>query len=62
MIKLIDIDKYVESKFQRVFILKGINLTVEEGEFLSILPLRKERKMLTAQLHGVNKHLLKFAE
>ena len=37
MIKLIDIDKYVESKFQRVFILKGINLTVEEGEFLSIM-------------------------
>ena len=37
MIKLVDIDKYVDSKFQRIFILKGINLEVKEGEFLSIM-------------------------
>lgn len=37
MIRLNDIDKYVDSKFQRVFILKGVNLEVEQGEFLSIM-------------------------
>lgn len=37
MIRLKDIDKYVDSKFQRVFILKGVNLEVEQGEFLSIM-------------------------
>lgn len=37
MIRLKEIDKYVESKFQRVFILKNINLEVEQGEFLSIM-------------------------
>ena len=37
MIKLKDIDKYVESKFQRLFILKGIDLEVKEGEFVSIM-------------------------
>ena len=37
MIRLKDIDKYVDSKFQRVFILKNVNLEVEQGEFLSIM-------------------------
>ncbi|UXX78093.1 ABC transporter ATP-binding protein [Reichenbachiella carrageenanivorans] len=37
MIKLKDIDKYVDSKFQRSFILKGIDLEVKEGEFVSIM-------------------------
>ena len=37
MIKLQDLDKYVDSKFQRTFILKGIDLTIEEGEFLTIM-------------------------
>lgn len=37
MIKLHGIDKYVDSKFQRVFILKGIDLQVEQGEFVSIM-------------------------
>ncbi len=37
MIKLQGIDKYVDSKFQRVFILKGIDLEVEQGEFVSIM-------------------------
>ncbi|MEL7146168.1 MAG: ATP-binding cassette domain-containing protein, partial [Bacteroidota bacterium] len=37
MIRLKEIDKYVDSKFQRVFILKNINLEVEQGEFLSIM-------------------------
>ncbi|MEO1051626.1 MAG: ABC transporter ATP-binding protein [Bacteroidota bacterium] len=37
MIKLQDIDKYVDNRFQRTFILKGIDLTVEEGEFLTVM-------------------------
>lgn len=37
MIKLLDVDKYVESRYQRTFILKSINLEIEEGEFVSIM-------------------------
>jgi ABC-type lipoprotein export system ATPase subunit len=37
MIKLSDIDKYYDSKFQRTFVLKGINLEVNDGEFVSIM-------------------------
>ena len=37
MIKLRDIDKYVDSRFQRTFILKGVNLDVQQGEFLTIM-------------------------
>ena len=37
MIKLIDIDKYVDSKFQRIFILKGIDLEVNQGEFVTVM-------------------------
>ncbi|MBS1487906.1 MAG: ABC transporter ATP-binding protein [Bacteroidetes bacterium] len=37
MIKLIDIDKYIDSRFQRTFILKGIDLDVQQGEFLTIM-------------------------
>ena len=37
MIKFDDIDKYIDSRFQRTFILKGIDMEVEEGEFLTIM-------------------------
>lgn len=37
MIKLQDIDKFIDSRFQRTFILKGIGLEVEQGEFLTIM-------------------------
>ena len=37
MITFKNIDKYYDSRFQRTFVLKGINLEVEEGEFLSIM-------------------------
>jgi len=37
MIQLKDIDKYYDSKFQRTFVLKGIDLEVEKGEFLTIM-------------------------
>lgn len=37
MIKLQDVDKYVDSKYQRIFILKGINLDIDQGEFVSIM-------------------------
>ncbi|MEO9474021.1 MAG: ABC transporter ATP-binding protein [Cyclobacteriaceae bacterium] len=37
MIKFLDVDKYVESRYQRTFILKSINLEIGEGEFVSIM-------------------------
>ena len=37
MIELKDISKFIESKYQRTFILKGVDLTVEQGEFVSIM-------------------------
>ncbi len=37
MIKLKNIDKYLDKKFQRTFILKDINLELEQGEFASIM-------------------------
>lgn len=37
MIKLEGIDKYVESRFQRVFILKNINLIFNQGEFITLM-------------------------
>jgi putative ABC transport system ATP-binding protein len=37
MIRLTDVDKYVDSRFQRTFILKGISMEVEQGEFLTIM-------------------------
>jgi putative ABC transport system ATP-binding protein len=37
MIALKNIYKYYDSKFQRSFILKDINLTIEEGDFVSIM-------------------------
>ncbi len=37
MIQLKNIYKYYDSKFQRSFVLKDINLNVDEGEFISIM-------------------------
>ncbi len=37
MIQLTDIDKYYDSKFQRTYVLKSIDLEVKEGEFYSIM-------------------------
>jgi ABC-type lipoprotein export system ATPase subunit len=37
MIKLQNIDKYIDSRFQRTFILKGIDLEVKQGEFLTLM-------------------------
>ena len=37
MIKLSHIDKYYDSKFQRTFVLKDVNLEVNEGEFVSVM-------------------------
>lgn len=37
MIQLSNIDKFIESRFQRVFILKGIDLNIEQGEFLTLM-------------------------
>jgi ABC-type lipoprotein export system ATPase subunit len=37
MIKLRDIDKYIDSRFQRTFILKGVDLDIKQGEFVTIM-------------------------
>ena len=37
MIKLQNIDKYVDTRFQRTFILKGVDMEVKQGEFLTIM-------------------------
>lgn len=37
MIHLKNIDKYIDKRFQRTFILKSINLDVEEGEFITVM-------------------------
>jgi putative ABC transport system ATP-binding protein len=37
MIQLRNIDKYIDKRFQRTFILKGIDLDIQEGEFVSIM-------------------------
>jgi len=37
MIKLSKIDKYVDSRFQRTFILKGIDLEIGQGEFVTFM-------------------------
>jgi putative ABC transport system ATP-binding protein len=37
MIQLKNLDKFIESRFQRVFILKGINLKINEGEFITLM-------------------------
>jgi len=37
MIRLIDLDKYVDNKYQRIFILKGIDLEIKEGEFVTVM-------------------------
>ena len=37
MIQLSKIDKYYDSRFQRTFILKGVNLEVKQGEFVTIM-------------------------
>lgn len=37
MIQLKNIDYYIDARFQRTFILKGIDLDIKEGEFVSIM-------------------------
>lgn len=37
LIRLNDIDKYIDSRFQRTFILKGIDMEIDEGEFVTIM-------------------------
>lgn len=37
MIKIKNVDKYIDSRFQRTFILKGVDLEVQQGEFLTIM-------------------------
>ncbi len=37
MIKLQNVDKYIDSRFQRTFIIKGVDLQVSQGEFVTIM-------------------------
>jgi putative ABC transport system ATP-binding protein len=37
VIQLTEVDKYIDSRFQRVFILKGINLTIQQGDFVTLM-------------------------
>ena len=37
MITLTNIHKYYDSKFRRTFVLKDIELSVNEGEFISVM-------------------------
>ncbi|MFP4089333.1 MAG: ABC transporter ATP-binding protein [Cyclobacteriaceae bacterium] len=37
MLKLNDVDKFVESRFKKTFILKGIDLEIKKGEFVTIM-------------------------
>lgn len=37
MIKLVDIEKYYKNKFVKTYVLRNINLDIEEGEFVSIM-------------------------
>lgn len=37
MIQLEEIDKFIESRFQRIFILKGIHLQIEQGDFITLM-------------------------
>ena len=37
MIKLTNLDKYYSTRFTRTFVLKGVDLDVAEGEFLTIM-------------------------
>ena len=37
MIELKNIDKFIESRFQRIFLLKGIDLKINEGEFVTLM-------------------------
>ena len=37
MVQLTNIDKYYDSKFQRTYVLKSIDLEIEEGQFYSIM-------------------------
>jgi len=37
MIKLLNIEKYYKNKFVKTFILRDINLEIEQGEFISIM-------------------------
>ena len=37
MLTLIDVDKFIESRFKKTFILKGIDLEIQQGDFVTIM-------------------------
>ena len=53
MIKFVNVDKYVDSKYQRVFILKSVDLEIKQGEFVSIMgPSGSGKSTLLKLLYG----------
>lgn len=42
MIKLKNLFKYYDNKFQRTFVLKDVDITINKGEFVSIMELLKQ--------------------
>src|SRR5690606_2582797 len=37
MIQLSKVDKFIDSRFQRIFILTNINLHIQEGEYVTLM-------------------------
>ena len=55
MIQLKNIDKYYDAKFQRTFVLKGVNLDINQGEFVSIMgPSGAGKSTLLNMLTGID--------
>jgi len=53
MIRLTNINKFYDSKFQRTYVLKDIMLDVNEGEFLSIMGPSGFRKLTLMNIIGL---------
>ncbi len=53
LIKWIEIDKYVDFKFRRQFILRSINLEINEGEFVTFMGLSGAGKSTILNIMGM---------
>lgn len=37
MIKLVNVEKYYQNKFLKTYVLRNINLEIQQGEFVSVM-------------------------